>query len=237
MGKFKYIWIAVLALYFSFVTKTFAQQTVFNVPNADVTEKGHLFLQQEAQFRPWNNGAFGTGTSYGAYGIGHNTELDVTLFNVSAPAGHNVTLGTGFKTVVPIPGLKDKYPQREYKFTFGDEVVTSMQGQGAGNWSYAHFSGRTPVTNTRLTGGISVCPKQVFGKDTACFIGAVEQPVTKKLNIISDWYSGSEHFAGFLITGFSYAFSNNKTLYMGYQIPNSSKNGKSGFVLEFSKIF
>jgi hypothetical protein len=88
-----------------------------------------------------------------------------------------------------------------------------------------------------LTGGISYGTKQVFGTNATSFIGAIEQPVTKKLNIISDWYSGSEHFAGFLITGFSYAFPENKTLYMGYQIPNSSRCGKSGFVIEFAKIF
>ena len=62
-----------------------AQQTVFNVPSADVTPKGKIFLQQEAQFRGSNPGAFFNGTTYSAAGIGYNTELDATLFNVSAP--------------------------------------------------------------------------------------------------------------------------------------------------------
>ena len=138
---------------------------------------------------------------------------------------------------MPIAGLKDKYPKREYKLTVGSQILSSLEGQGVGNWSYSHLSGRLPKTNTRLTGGVSYGTRQVFGKNTTCFIGGIEQPVTKKLSVISDWYSGNEHFAGFLITGISYAYPNNKTLYAGYQIPNSSQCGKSGIVVEFAKIF
>lgn len=216
---------------------SYAQQTVFNVPNADVTPQGKIFLQQEGQFRPWNSGAFFVGTTYGAYGIGHNTELDVTLFNVGAPATNSITLGTGFKSAIPIPGLKDKFPAREFKITVGSEILTSLQGHGAGSWEYAHLSGRLPKLNTRLTGGVSYGTYQVFGKDTFCFIAAVEQPVTKKLNLIMDWYSGNEHFAGFLISGFSYNLPKNSAIYVGYQIPNSSQVGKSGFVVELARIF
>ena len=30
--------------------KTYAQQTLFNVPSADILEKGQIFLQHESQF-------------------------------------------------------------------------------------------------------------------------------------------------------------------------------------------
>jgi len=229
--------ILILIVFSSFFNIVSAQQTVFNVPSADVTEKGHSFLQQEAQFRGWEPGPFFLGTTFSGYGIGHNTEIDATLFNVGAPATNSITLGTGFKSVMPIAGLKDKYPKREYKFTAGSQVLSSLQSQGVGNWTYSHLSGRLPVTNTRLTAGVSYGTKQVFGTNQAVFMGAIEQPVTKKLNLISDWFSGSEHFSGFLITGISYACPKNKTLYVGYQIPNSSRCGKSGFVLQFGKVF
>lgn len=219
----------------SFYCAAFAQQTVFNVPSADVTPQGRVFLQQESQFGPWAP-AFWQGTHYAATGIGHNTELTMTLFNVSAPASNNITLGTGFKSAIPIPKLKELYPQREYKFTVGSEVLSSLQGQGVGNWTYAHLSGRLPVTKTRLTGGLSYGTRQAFGVDHVCFITAIEQPITKKVTLLADWYSGQEHFSGFLITGFSYALPKDKTLYVGFQVPNSSKNGNSGFVVEFAKI-
>ncbi len=220
----------------AFFCAVYAQQTVFNVPSADVTPEGKIFLQSESQFVPWNPNASWLGTEYFAAGIGHNTELTVTLFNVSAPASNAISLGTGFKSAIPIPKLKEKYPKREYKFTIGSEVLTSLEGQGVGNWTYAHLSGKLPITNTRITSGISYGTKQVFGIENVSFIGAIEQPVTKKLTLITDWYSGQEHFAGFLITGFSYAMPKNSTVFFGYQIPNSSKVGNSGFVFEIAKI-
>lgn len=214
-----------------------AMQTIFNVPSADVTEKGHVFLQEEAQTTPWNTNTALFSTTYGAYGIGHNTEIDATLFNVGSPATQNISLGVGFKSAIPIPGLKEKFPEREFKLTVGSDILFGLEGNGIGNWTYAHLSGRIPKLNTRLTAGISYGTKQVFGQETTAFIAGVEQPVTKKLSLIGDWYSGNEHWAGYLITGFSYALPKNTTLYAGYQIPNSPQVGTNGFVIELAKIF
>lgn len=218
-------------------TKVNAMQTIFNVPSADVTEKGHVFFQEEAQTTPWNTDTAYVGTTYTALGIGHNTELDATLFNVGSPATQNISLGVGFKSAIPIPGLKEKFPEREFKFTIGSDMLIGLEGNCVGNWTYAHLSGRVPKLNTRLTAGVSYGGRQVFGQNTFSFIAGVEQPVTKKLNIIADWYSGSEHFAGYLISGISYALPKNMTLYAGYQIPNSPRVGTSGFVIELAKIF
>lgn len=214
-----------------------AMQTIFNVPSADVTPKKHVFLQQEVQTTPWNTDTAMFSTTYTAVGIGHNTELDATLFNVGSPATQNMSIGVGFKSAIPIPGLKEKFPDREFKLTVGSDMLLGLEGNGVGNWTYAHLSGRVPKLNTRLTAGISYGTRQVFGQETTAFIGGIEQPVTKKLTLISDWYSGSEHWAGYWISGFSYALPHNTTLYAGYQIPNSSKVGTGGFVFELAKIF
>ena len=236
--KIKYIRLLLLLACFFFVSsQSYAMQTVFNVPSADVTEKGHVFVQQEAQFRGWNPEAFLNSTTYSAVGIGHNTEIDATLFNVGAPATQNISLGVGFKSAMPIAGLKDKFPEREFKFTVGTNVLIGLEGNGVGNWTYAHLSGRVPKLNTRLTAGMSYGTKQVFGENSACFIAAVEQPINKKVSLIGDWFSGDEHFAGFLIVGASYALPKKSTLYVGYQIPNTPSNGTSGFVIQIAKIF
>jgi len=233
----KYRVIFILIFFFIGSMPSFAVQTVFNVPSADVTEKGHVFLQQEAQFAPWGADANFIGTTYSSYGIGRNTEISVDLFNVGAPATENISMGVGFKSAIPIPGLKEKFPQREFKFTIGSELLIGLEGNGVGNWTYAHLSGRVPKINTRLTAGMSYGGRQAFGVNHVCFIAAVEQPITKKFSLLGDWYSGPEHFAGFLIVGGSYALPKNSTIYVGYQIPNTSQNGTSGFVIQLAKIF
>lgn len=212
----------------------FGQQTVFNVPSADVTPPGKLFLQHESQFRPCNPGRFWLGTHYAAYGVGHNTELDATLFNVSSPASDNITLGVGVKTFFPI--LKKRFPKQELKLTVGQMIPVSLQGDGVGNWSYGHVSARLPKLNTRLTAGVSTGTRQIFGRNTVGFIGAYEQPLTKRISLIGDWYSGT-HANGYFIPGMSVSVTDSVTLYAGYQIPNTKESGHSGFVIELAKFF
>lgn len=238
MDKIKYCKYIFLFVFVVFINaKAYSMQTVFNVPSADVTEKGHVFLQEEAQFKPWNPDSYYYSTTYSAVGIGHNTEIDATLFNVASPASENISMGIGFKSAIPIPGLKEKYPEREFKFTVGSNLLIGLEGNGVGNWSYAHLSGRLPVTKTRLTAGVSYGGRQVFGVNSTSFIAAVEQPVTKKFSVIGDWFSGSEHWAGYLIVGGSYALPKNMTIYAGYQIPNSDLVGDPGFIVQLAKIF
>lgn len=206
--------------------KSFAQQTIFNVPSADITEKGMIFLQHESQF----SGDFGLFTNYSAYGIGKNTEIDLTLFGVGTKNVRNEVLGIGFKTALPI------HTKSETKFTFGHLIPVSLRGNGVGGYSYTHLSTRLPKIKTRITSGIAIGTTILFGRDTICYIGGIEQPITDKLALILDYHSG-KHANGFLIPGFSYTFNPRLILYAGYQIPNNRANGDDGFVIELAKFF
>ncbi len=209
-----------------------AQQTIFNVPSPDVTAKGEVFLEYETQFRTWRPGRFINNTAYSAFGLGHGTELDVTMFNVNAPSSGDITLGVGLKKTVPL--FPKRFPRRELKLTLGELVPVSLQGQGIGNWTYAHLSARAPRLKTRVAVGISTGTRQIFGRTTVSAIATLEQPVTKRLSLQGDWYSGT-HALGFLIAGFSYAMPYNTVLFGGYQIPNTPRSGRQGFVFEFAK--
>lgn len=206
--------------------KSFAQQTIFDVPSADLTEKGMIFLQHESQF----SDKFGLFTNYAAYGLGKNTEIDLTLFGVGTKKFRNEVLAVGFKTVIPL------HEKSETKLTLGHLIPVSLRGNGVGGATYSHLSTRLPKIKTRITSGIFIGTTTLYGRDFVSFIGGVEQPVTKRLSLIMDWYSG-KHSYGFLIPGFSYAFNNNLTLWTGYQIRNNRANGDNGFVIELSKIF
>ena len=212
----------------------FAQQTVFNVPNADVTPPGKIYVEQESQFRTWDPNKNWLGTEYLLVGVGHNTEVGTVLYNVSSPASHNISLAPGFKSAIPI--FAKKLPNEELKVIVGSEIPISLQGGGTGNWSFSELSGRLPVVKTRLTGGISVGTSQIFGRNAVSFIGAVEQPLTKSLTGAVDWFSGTNS-NGLLIPGVILALPKDTTFEVGYQIPNNSRCGNSGFVLELAKLF
>ena len=206
--------------------KALAQQTLFNVPSADVLEKGQIFLQHESQF----SGDFGLFTNYASYGTGKYTELDLTLFGVGTKNIRNEVLGIGFKTVLPL------HKRSETKFTIGNIIPISLRGNGVGGYFYSHLSTRLQKTKTRFTSGVLAGTTTLLGRDIACYIGAIEQPITKRFGLQMDYHSG-KHANGFLIPGFYYSFPRNTTLWVGYQIHNNKANGDNGFVIELSRIF
>lgn len=211
-----------------------AQQTIFNVPSADLTDKGSVYLEHESQFRAWEPGRYWFLTDYFAAGLGYDTEVDVTLYNTSVPASGNVSAGVGFRSVFPLLAATQK--STELKWTVGSQALVSFEGRGVGYWGYSHLSGRLPKINTRLTSGISAGTRQLFGENTVHFIGGVEQPLTKSLSLMADWYSGS-HSEGYLTAGGSVSLHKGFTVYAGWQRPNTSRVGRPGFTLELAKVF
>ena len=206
--------------------KAFAQQTIFNIPSADVTEKGHLFLEPEAQF----SDNFGLFTGYAAYGIGRHTALNLTVTGVGTRNIRDELLCIGSKTYIPL------HKESETKFTAGYLVPISLRGNGVGGYVYSHLSTRLPKIRTRITSGILVATTVIFGRDVVAYIGGIEQPITKKLNLILDYTSGN-HPNGLLISGFSYKLPSNIVLVSGYQIPNNRRTARKGFVIEAVKNF
>jgi hypothetical protein len=211
------------------VPPALAQQTIFNVPSADTTPLGEVFLQHESQFRPWPD-TFSNQTEYLAVGLSPHTELDLTLFNLNTPKTTHLTLVVGVKTRLIL------HPKNSLQLTVGQLLPISLQGRGVGNWSYAHLSGRVPKLNTRLTAGVNTGTRQIFDRTVVCFIGGIEHPLTERITLLADWYSGN-HALGLLIAGVSVALPKNTGLYLGFQVPNHRPSAQEGFVVELSKRF
>lgn len=226
----KTVFLLILLLLFN--QSASAQQTIFNVPSADITPKNKNFLQHESQFRAKDPDQFLNTTNYYARGVGHNIELDATLFNLSSPASNNVSLGIGFKSATEL----QKNSAYKPKLIFGAMAPFSLQGNGVGHWIYTSGNITLPQTNTRLTAGISSGTKQIFGESATCFIGGFEQKITNDLNFIADWYSGN-HAMGILAAGINYSLPQDFIFYGGYQIPNSKTVGRNSFIVEVSRIF
>ena len=224
--KYSLIIVVSLLLLISSKKSAFAQQTIFNVPSADVTEKGQLFLEHESQF----SDKFGLFTHYAAFGIGKHTALNLTLSGVGTHNIRDEVLGIGSKTVWPL------HEKSETKFTAGYLVPISLRGNGVGGYAYSHFSTRLPKIKTRITSGVLVGTTVILGRDVVSYIGGIEQPITKKLNLLLEYTSG-KHPAALLIGGFSYRLPLNWIFIGGYQIPNNRHIAKKGTVIEIVKYF
>ena len=223
-----------IAFIFALSSAAHGQQTIFNVPSADLTDHHTVYVEHESQFRAWPPGRYWSATDYFAVGIGHDTEVDVNLYNTSVPPSGNISGAVGFRSIIPI--LKTTAAAEEFKWTVGGQALVSLEGAGPGYWVYSHLSGRLPKVKTRLTAGISAGTAQLFGRDTVHFIGGVEQPVNKTVSLIADWYSGTQSL-GYSTSGVSFNLPKKFGLFVGYQVPNDAKVGRPGFTIEVSKLF
>ncbi len=215
---------AIFLLLFS--TRVHAQQTIFNVPSADLTEKGMIFFQHQSSF---SNKFAGFDNNF-VLGVGKNSELDITLFDVGTNNIQNEVLALGFKSVIPL------IEKNQTKLTFGHLIPISLRGNGVGGYTYSHLSTVLPKINTRLTSGIAIGTTTLFDRDFICYIAGIEQPITKKFSFVMDWYSG-KHSNGFLIPGFYYSFTSKTILSFGFRIRYKVQNGPNGFIVETSKFF
>ncbi len=201
---------AAMALAIAAAGPAAAQQTIINVPSVDQTKKGRFFYLHESQVRDWDNNRYWLTTNFFTYGVTERFELAFTAYNIGTPVQANQALGLGWKTAQPI--LARSAPKWEIKLGAGQMLPMNLRGKGVGLWSYGQASFRLPATGTRLMGGVSRGPNQLFGRDTTHFIGTVEQPLDAvgqaiggrfghfigQTAIVAEWFSGTHEFGDFV---------------------------------------
>ena len=219
-----------------FVDSSQAQQTIFNVPSADIAEKNSFFYQHQTSLRPWLPERSWQMTNNLGYGIGKYTEIDTTLLGLDAFAGEHgwdkgSALGLGFKSALPL--FAKRYKQEELKFVFGELMPITSQARTLGSWSYAEFSGRLPKLGTRITAGINYGTKQIFNRNQFSYMLGYEHNLNKHWMLQGDWFSGTHGQSAF-IPGIVYIFNNGTMLSFGYQIPNPHAQTSAGFIFELT---
>ena len=222
MKKILYQLLIILLLFFTLEIKALAQQTIFNVPSADLVDKGMIFFQHQSTF----SGSFGQFDNNFVYGLGKHSEIDLTIYDVGTRSVNSPLIAFGFKSVFPL------HKRSETKFTIGHLIPVSVLGHGVGGYSYSHLSTVLPKIKTRITTGIAIGTTTIFERDTVSFIAGIEQPITKKFGFAADWYSG-KHSNGFFIPGFYYYVKPKTIISGGYRLRNNKTNGGNGFILEF----
>lgn len=198
------------------------QQTIFNVPTADVLDKGKLYLEEDTLWRP-QDPSFAAFTTRGVYGFGGHVEGG---FNF----GGFVTPGRSIPTAVA--ALKWQ-PLKEGNFalTVGAHGLFFLRGSTDGDPSgffYGHASYAFP-TNTRITaGGWATTPGFAAPDSRGGALLGIEQKIADHLNLIADWYSGKNGI-GYVTPGISSSWGA-WTLYAGYSVKNDDSKGNAALL-------
>ena len=206
--------VAAILFLWALAGSLFAQQTIFNVPSADVLDKGKTYLEGDALWRP-QEPEFALFTARGVYGFGANIEAGVNFGGFLTP-GRSVPYAT--------PNIKwQPWHNDNLAFTTGAfglfYLRGSRDGKPAALW-YGEASYKLP-TNTRLTAGGYWASSGYAAPDPQA--GAAlgfEQKINDHLNIIADWISG-DNGIGYFTPGVSVPLGD-WTIYAGYSFKNGS---------------
>lgn len=204
------------------------------IPSADITAKGEFALAHETQLNRFQAGNYWNSFTFATYGIGKNTELASSAYGFSIPGSGNRAIGFGLKSMYPIK--TDFAKKWQLKLTGGFMIPVSFNGKGTGYWVYGNGSMRVPRARTRLTVGPSLGTRQIFGRRAYSTMVGIEQPLSKRWGIVSDWFSGTNDL-GAAIFAFSFQRDPRTLIIFGYKLANNGRSGKPAFMIEVARSF
>lgn len=225
-----------------------AQQTIINVPSIEQTKAGKAFFLHESQVRDWDGNRYWLTTNFFTYGVSERFELALTTYNIGTPVKANQAIGLGWKTAQPV--LANSLPKWELKLGAGQMLPFNLRDGRVGLWSYGQASARLPILSTRLMGGISHGPANLFGRHTTHFIGSIEQPLTglgQRIGgpvgaviadsaLVAEWFSGTHEFGDF-VPGVNWHNKHGWVVILGYKFSNKPGRRDDGVIIEIGKTF
>jgi hypothetical protein len=225
------LWLlAMLILFFSPVS-VLAQETVFNVPSADVLEKGKAYAELDSTVRPVDpmvgfTPRFVVGTGYGI-------EVGMNFAGWTSPTPGELEI---------VPTIKWKIWKGKasgWTFFIGDNLFFPVARRtfNAGNYSYAAFA-KEWKHGTRVSfGGYDFTRNVVADANRAGGQFSIEQQLNKRVGLAADWYTGKQS-VGYVSPGAVIKLTSKLTLFAAYQIGNSGlTSGNHQFLWELGYNF
>ncbi len=216
--------LAILALS---MEEAFAQQTIYNVPSADVLDAGKVYLETDQYFRPWKteSGRAANFLVRGVVGAGHNVELGINTGPFDYIHRNNPFIDFTAKWRPFLLEFGDKEKPGAVGFYGGNHAGIGLRGDVAGdlrNFTYGAGILKVPVLETRLVVGPYFATRQVFGAHSrGGMLVTFEQPISgiEGLELATDWFSGR---GGFATTGLIYT-RGPFIFYLGYGFANTGR--------------
>jgi hypothetical protein len=208
-----------------------AQETVFDVPSADVLNNGKVYGELDGTVRPVD--PLATFTPRVVFGIGHQIEVGMNLDGLSAPTLDELEVS---------PTVKWRLwssKTRGWSFFVGDDLFFPVRARtyDAGNYAYAVFAKEWKRGTRICIGGYDFTRNVVASANRAGGQFTFEQRVTNRLTLAAEWYTGKQA-VGYVNPGAIIKLSPKFTLYAAYQIGNAGvTKGNHQFLWELGYNF
>jgi hypothetical protein len=209
----------------------FGQETVFDVPSADILDKGKIYGELDGTVRPVDPAA--TFTPRVVFGIGHGIEVGVNFDGLSAPRLGQLEIS---------PTLKWRIwndTDAGWCFYIGDDLFFPVRERtyDAGNYAYSSFAKQWKHGTRVGFGAYDFTRNVVAAANRAGGQFTFEQQISKRVTLAAEWYTGKTS-TGYVNPGAIIKLTSKLTLYTAYQIGNSGvANGNHQFLWEFGYNF
>jgi len=201
-----------------------AQETVFNVPSADVLDKGKAYYEWDATLG--DTAASAALTPRSVYGVGHGIEtgINVSSFNTPDPG-----------TVAIVSATKWQFfESRQHGIVLfaGDHVFLPIQQRTYPIGNSAYIAAAKTFAGTRIAAGVYDFSAHVIDHANRAGVQAsIEQTISPRFALATDWYSGNNSM-GFVTSGLACKIST-FTLYTTYEMGNHDLlHGNHAILLE-----
>lgn len=226
-----------------FTTAAFGQQSFFNVPSSDITQKNRSFFQQQINI---SKDGFQSSTTYD-YGLGKGVEIGINYlgFTVDREPRLAVAFNDSLKPYSPFLTLntQKRFAINEY---FGVAVgtqfgFTSTKTPKFGGYYFSNLIYENDAAELRVVAGLYHTSRSFFGEGNRLFPNSavgiqagVELPIVRnKLLFQADFISGQHNF-GEVVVGGAYFLSKHWLLSAGYQVPTFGSSSVRALVLELT---
>lgn len=202
-----------------------AQQTIFNVPSADVLDPGKVYTEVDELFRP-TEPKFSSTTIRGVFGVVPGMEAGVNFGGLYSP-GPSIPTATVAVKIQPVHA-------GGFSLTAGGYGLFYLRGSEDGNpagMGYGFASYRIAGPETRIdVGGWYASAGFAKPTSTGGALVTFEQPLpwVKGLTLAADWWSG-ENSIGYFSPGLIYG-AGPWTIYGAYSIKNGDSKGNGGLL-------
>ena len=230
LGKISRPKLFVLSLLLLAARITCAQETVFDVPSADILDKGQIYGELDGTALAV--GPLFTFTPRVVVGAGHHIEVGLNINGLSSPAFSQLDLS---------PTIKWQIWRREsgWSFYIGDDVFFPVRQRryNAGNYFYASFAKQWKHGTRIGFGSYDFTRNVVASVNRAGGQFTFEQLINKRLTLAAEWYTGN-HAVGYVNPGAIFKLTSKLTVYAAYQIGNADvSKGNHQFLWELGYNF